>query len=114
MNASTIIAGASRCYKHPLISWNREVYLPVSAILDGPGAKGDVKIMVCKTAGGPAVSYQLGTTCGDGGGFTWFWNSPRQSSRLKVSRWTQKACEDAFADAINNAPEIVRALVAQL
>lgn len=106
---------ASKCYKHPLISWNIEHYVKLSDILGAAGeGKGDMKIMVCKTAGGPAVTYQLGSICGDGMGFTWLWNSPRRSERLRCSRWTEKACREYFAEAMKNAEVVARELIAKL
>lgn len=108
MNVENIIAAAHRSYKHCLISWNREVIIPASDIV--PGASGHLKIMVCKTAGGPAVSYVLGRS--EGNAFIYEWNAAKVAKRLPISRWTQKACEAAFSEAVKNAEIIGRDLIA--
>ena len=107
MNVENIIAAAQRAYKHCLISWNREVIIAASDVV--PGAIGDIRIIVCKTAGGPAVTYRLGSRTN--GGFSYAWNSPSKSARLKVARWTEKACEVAFRDAILNAESVCKELI---
>ena len=81
MNVENIIAAAQRAYKHCLTSWNREVIIAASDVV--PGAIGDIRIIVCKTAGGPAVT----------------------------ARWTEKACEVAFRDAILNAEPVCKELI---
>lgn len=99
MNIDKIIASADPVYKSPMLSWNRSVAVKLSDILGKPVA-GEIRVSVCKTAGGPATIYQMGETCADGLGFQYMWNSPKTVVRLKVSRWTKQACEDSFAIAL--------------
>ena len=105
MNVENIIAAAQRAYKHCLTSWRREVIIAASDVV--PGAIGDIRIIVCKTADGPAVTYRLGSKTN--GGFSYAWNSPSKSARLKVAPWTEKACEVAILNAESVCKELIGA-----